>query len=162
MTPAKNKIKSLEQLRAISRRARLDGKKVVFTNGCFDIFHAGHVKVLEWAKLRGDILIVAINSDASVRLNKGKSRPIIPARDRALVIAGQASVDYVYIFSAKTVVPGLKKIRPAIWVKGKDVKSHPDYLVTKKMIEDLGGSICFAPIFSGRSTTKIVEKIKNA
>ena len=160
MIKVKDKIVTLKEATVIAQKARRQGKVVVVTNGCFDLLHPGHVRSLEWARAQGDILIVALNSDASVKKNKGPHRPIISARDRALVLAGLMSVDYVYVFSSKLAATSYKKIKPNIWVKGSDVKTHPDFIFTKTVVESGGGNVRFCPLFPGRSTTNVIKSIQ--
>ena len=161
MVRIENKIITSKKAASIAKKAHQKGKIVVVTNGCFDLLHAGHVRSLKWAKEQADILIVALNSDASVKKNKGASRPIIPASDRALVLAGLHSVDYVYIFSSKLAATSYKKIKPDIWVKSSGDEKHPDFLATKMVIESRGGKIRLCPQFSGRSTTNIIKSIQD-
>ncbi len=139
-------------------RLRQAGKAVAFTNGCFDILHAGHVQTLNYARRQGDALVVAINSDASVRRIKGDSRPIVNEQERAEVLAGLACVDYVTIFDEPTPIPLLEQLRPAVLVKG----GQYDYaggVVGREVVEAYGGRIVLAPMREGRSTTNVIEKI---
>src|SRR5580704_3026242 len=122
MQGTENKIKSLNQIKKIADTAKAKGSVIVTTNGCFDILHVGHVHNLKKAKSHGDILIVGINSDASVRRYKGKSRPIVPQRERAEVLAALGAVDYVFIFDDDTPIPWISKIKPHIHAKGGDRK----------------------------------------
>jgi rfaE bifunctional protein nucleotidyltransferase chain/domain len=155
------KVKSLKEVEAITRAARRTGKTIVTTNGCFDILHIGHVRNLKAAKKLGDVLIVGLNSDASVRLNKGSSRPIIPARERAELLAALESVDYVFIFSDPTPFAWIQKLRPHIHVKGggKDILKHPNFLPQKKIIEESGGRFILLPHIEDKSTSRIIKKI---
>ena len=143
----------------IAATARKAGKKVVTTNGCFDIIHVGHVRNLAAAHKLGDLLILGVNSDASVRENKGDRRPIVPARERAEVLAGLACIDYVFIFSSKSSIPWLRKIRPNIHVKGKGSERSPAFAPEKQVVEEGGGRMHLAPQTKGRSTTNIIETI---
>jgi len=156
-----NKICTLREIEKIAAGARREGKRVVTTNGCFDILHVGHVRNLKTAKTLGDILIVGINSDASVRKHKGPSRPIIPARERAEMLASLASVDHVFIFSGRTIFSWVKKIKPNIHVKGggADILAHPDFSPQKKVIEENGGKLVLIPHVKGKSTSQIIQKI---
>ena len=142
------------------RSAKAAGKKVVTTNGCFDILHVGHVRYLERAKSLGDLLIVGVNSDSSVRTNKGPSRPIVPERERAEVIASLKSVDAVFIFNDATPVGWLKELKPHIHVKGAD--RGLGEIIEKKTVEEGGGRIVRAPYVKDRSTTNIVRRILKA
>lgn len=150
-----------EVLRAV-REDRRRGKRIVATNGCFDILHVGHVRNLEEAKKLGDVLVVGINSDASVRANKGDTRPIVPARERAEIIATLKPVDYVFVFSGRTPFAWIKKLRPDIHVKGggADIIAHPDFAAHKKTVEEAGGRMVLIQHHQGRSTTDLISKIK--
>jgi len=159
MNDASDKVKSITEISRITQRARTAGKRVVTTNGCFDILHVGHIKSLEWARRQGDLLIVGVNSDASVRANKGPERPIVPAKERALILAGLAAVDYVFIFKSKSPVPWLKIIKPAVHIKGGGSEKSPAFLPEEQVIKKGGGKIVLAPQARGRSTTDIIKTI---
>ena len=133
-------------------------KKIVFTNGCFDIIHAGHVKYLEEAKRHGDILVVGVNSDESIRRLKGKSRPINTLVDRIEVLTALSSVDYVIPFEEDTPYDLIKEINPDVLVKGGNYKV--DEIVGKDIVEQRGGKVIAVDFFEGKSTTNIVNKIK--
>jgi len=150
-----SKIKSQNQISEIARKLKKSGKKIVFTNGCFDILHIGHIRLLEKAKSLGDILIVGLNSDASVKKIKGKHRPIIPENERAEVLAAVSSVDFIVKFSQPTPHQLIKKIMPDVLVKGADWKSE------KIVGSDLAKKVLTIPLVKGRSTTKIIKKLKN-
>lgn len=157
---AAKKIKSVQEIARITARARREGKTVVTTNGCFDILHAGHVQNLEWSRAQGDILVVGVNSDRSVRANKGPGRPVNGERDRALVLAGLAAVDYVLIFGAKNPIPWLALVKPSIHIKGKgSEKKVKLFLPEQAVVEKYGGRVLLAPLIPGRSTTNVIEKI---
>jgi len=147
---------------AVAAAARKRGKKIVTTNGCFDILHVGHVRNLAAAKKLGDVLIVGINSDASVRRNKGPSRPLVPARERAEILAALSVVDYVFIFGEETPFSWIKKLRPHFHVKGggEDVKNHPDFAEQKHVVEQSGGRLVLVPHVKGKSTSILVHKIR--
>ena len=134
-----------------------DGKKIVFTNGCFDILHAGHVRYLTEAKKFGDILIVGLNSDASVKKLKGNSRPINSEQDRAEVLLGLKAVDEVVIFSEQTAENLISKIQPDIYVKGGDY--NLENLPEAKIVQSYGGEVKFINLVEGRSTSNIIKKI---
>jgi len=134
------------------------GERVVFTNGCFDILHAGHVRTLRFARAQGDVLVVAINSDASIRGLKGPGRPIVPEGERALILAALEDVDYVVVFNEKTPVDLLRRIRPDVLVKGGDY--GPDGVVGADLVKSWGGRVVVAPLEKGVSTTNIVNKIR--
>ncbi len=158
MTPDKSKIMDAET--ALSERQRLKkaGKTVVFTNGCFDLMHPGHVDYLTFAKKQGDILMVGLNSDRSVRKNKGDTRPILPENDRAKVLAALEMVDYVVIFDEEEPAALIEKIIPDILVKGED---WAHYVSGREIVEKNGGKVVLAPLVEGKSTSNIIEKIKN-
>jgi rfaE bifunctional protein nucleotidyltransferase chain/domain len=141
------------------KRSQLDGRKIVFTNGCFDLLHPGHVEYLSRARDLGDILWLGLNSDESVRKLKGYSRPVNTLEDRAKVLAGLACVDYISSFAEDTPLSILNKIRPSIHTKGGDyVKENlPEY----SLILSLGGEVVILPFLEGKSTTSILEKAKS-
>jgi rfaE bifunctional protein nucleotidyltransferase chain/domain len=159
MTNSSDKVKDLATIVKIVSRARSAGMRVVTTNGCYDVLHPGHVATLEWAKAKGDLLVVGMDADASVRKNKGPGRPIIPAHDRALVLAGLASVDYVFVFSSKNPIPWLKKLKPEVHVKGKGSELDPRFAPEEKVVQAGGGKVLLAPKMPGRSTTDIINTI---
>jgi len=159
MEEAREKIKRLDEVSLITQGFKKRGKKVVTTNGCFDILHIGHVRNLQRAKSLGDILIVGVNADKSVRENKGKSRPIIPERERAEVVAALKSVDYVFIFKDKTPNEWLKKIRPDLHVKGADRRLSQ--IVELETLREIGAKLVRVPLVKGKSTSSVVNKIRN-
>ncbi len=148
---------NLEQLLAAIDDARAHGEKIVFTNGCFDILHAGHVGYLQQARALGDRLIVGVNSDASVSRLKGPGRPINPVERRMAVLAGLEAVDWVIAFEDDTPEPLLEKLRPDILVKGGDYTKQQ--VVGWEIVEGYGGDVRVLSFFDDMSTTKIVEKI---
>jgi rfaE bifunctional protein nucleotidyltransferase chain/domain len=152
-----SKIKKLPQLKNITRRLKAQGKRIVFTNGCFDLLHYGHARYLEEAKAEGDILVVAVNSDASVRRIKGRDRPVVNERDRAGVIAALESVDFVVIFSEDTPLDTIKAIKPDILIKGADWSKRN--IVGADFISEYGGRVSRIKLIKGRSTTKLINKI---
>jgi len=117
---ASEKIISFNQFRPISGKLRKCGKTIVLTNGCFDILHSGHILSLEYASSLGDILVVGINSDSSIKLNKGKTRPVVPIKSRSIVLASLAVVDYVIVFEEKTAERLIREIAPDVYSKGGD------------------------------------------
>ena len=137
---------------------RKSGKRVVFTNGCFDILHAGHVRYLEKARALGDCLVLGLNSDASVRRLKGPSRPVNREEDRAEVVGALKSVDYVTIFDEPTASELIALVKPAVYAKGGDYTL--DTLPEAKIVQSYGGEVAFIDLVEGRSTTNIIEKIK--
>lgn len=150
---AKNKIKGPRALKRIVETARSQGKKIVFTNGCFDILHAGHVSVLEFARSKGDLLVVGLNSDASVKRLKGPTRPVNTQADRALVLAALESVSYVCAFEEDTPYELIKLLCPDVLVKGGDYK--PTEIVGREFAKKV---VRFA-LLKGRSTTNIIKKV---
>jgi D-beta-D-heptose 7-phosphate kinase/D-beta-D-heptose 1-phosphate adenosyltransferase len=132
------------------------GKKVVFTNGCFDLVHSGHIDLLRRARGLGDALVVAINSDASVRRLKGVNRPIIPEQERAELLAGFEMVDFVCIFDEDTPLETILRIHPLILVKGADWTAN---IVGQTEVEGWGGKVVPLPLVAGQSTTNIVERV---
>lgn len=152
------KIKSLGEIAKIAKRAKDKGLKVVTTNGCFDLIHVGHIRNLERAKSLGDVLIVGINSDNSVRKLKGKNRPIITAKERAEVVGSLSSVDYVFIFGDLAPTRWLAKVKPNIHVKGGDRKIRE--IVERHILKKIGARLIFLPIRKGNSTSALIEKIK--
>lgn len=138
---------------------RKGGQKVVFTNGCFDILHAGHVTYLEAAKAQGDVLVLGLNTDASVRRLKGPERPINNELDRAKVVGALKSVDYVVFFGEQTAEAVIAEVKPDIYVKGGDYTL--DTLPEAKIVQSYGGKVAFIDMVEGRSTTNIINKIKS-
>jgi rfaE bifunctional protein nucleotidyltransferase chain/domain len=136
---------------------RNDGKRIVFTNGCFDIIHAGHVYYLHEAKKQGDVLILGLNSDESVRILKGPSRPVNSEEDRATVLLGLRSVDHVVIFGEETPFNLIREIMPDVLVKGGDYTI--DTIVGADIVQKNGGEVVVIPFLNGRSTSGIIEKI---
>jgi D-beta-D-heptose 7-phosphate kinase/D-beta-D-heptose 1-phosphate adenosyltransferase len=151
-----DKMPSLDKLLAIVDAARRNGKKIVFTNGVFDVLHAGHVSYLTYARRQGDILIVGVNSDASVRALKGPSRPINNLDDRLLVLAGLEAVSYVVSFSEATPEALIKAITPDVLVKGSDYADKP--VVGRQWVQDHGGQVVLAPFLPGRSSSATIER----
>ena len=147
------KVKSLTQLKEIISRDKAKGKKIVFTNGCFDILHRGHVEYLAKAKKLGDILVVGLNSDASVKCIKGSKRPVNNERDRAVVLSGLESVDYIVIFKEDTPYVLIKTIKPDVLVKGGDWK--PKDIVGNDIVK----KVVSIPFVKGYSTTKLLCKV---
>lgn len=143
----------------ICGQLRAGGKRIVFTNGCFDIIHAGHVRYLNQARALGDCLIIGLNSDASVRQLKGASRPINNERDRAEVLGALRSVDYVVVFGETTAERIISRIKPAIYAKGGDYSIET--LPEAQAIAACGGEIRLLPFVDGKSTTNIISKIQS-
>lgn len=152
--------KILDRARASEVRGRHAGKTIVFTNGCFDILHAGHVRYLAAAKRLGDILVVGLNGDASVRELKGEGRPLNSQDDRAEVMAALEAVDYVIIFGEKRVDQLLRQVRPQVYAKGGDytVDSLDRGEVT--VLKEIDARIEILPVVPGKSTSKLVQAIQ--
>jgi D-beta-D-heptose 7-phosphate kinase/D-beta-D-heptose 1-phosphate adenosyltransferase len=153
-----NKIKELAELKQIIADLKLQGERIVFTNGCFDILHLGHISYLRQAKSKGDILVVAVNSDKSVKAIKGKGRPINKDRVRAELIAALESVDFVTIFSETTPLKTIMALRPDVLVKGSDWKIEE--VVGKDFVLSYGGEVTTVPYLEGYSTKAIIKRIK--
>jgi len=153
----KNKIKALKKLIPIVQKLKNLNKKIVTTNGVFDIIHLGHVRYLEQAKKLGDVLIVGVNTDKSVKQIKGDERPINDEKSRLHVLAALESVDYVFLFNEKTPVKWLEKIKPDVHVKAGDYKINQ--IIEKNVIEKNNGNVVIIKIEKGYSTTSIINNI---
>lgn len=153
------KIMTAAELRAERDKLRAAGKTLVFTNGCFDIMHTGHVDYLAFARRQGDALAVGVNSDASVRKNKGTKRPIIPEDERARMLASLEAVDFVVIFDDDEPLKLIETALPDVLVKGAD---WAHYVAGRDIVERNGGRIALAPLTKGWSTTEIIRKITEA
>lgn len=156
MKIANPKILTIEEMRAERDRLVAEGKRLVFTNGCFDILHRGHVTYLTFARNQGDALVVGLNTDASVRANKGNDRPINSEDDRAFVIGSLRAVDYVVIFGDKEPKDIIAKILPQVLVKGRD---WAHYVSGREVVEANGGKVVLADMVEGRSTTNTIQQI---
>jgi len=154
-----SKVVSLKKIVEIRKKLNEEGKKVVFTNGCFDILHKGHVYLLKRAKKLGDVLIVGLNSDSSVKKIKGEKRPVFSTKDRAFVLSSIDVVDYIVIFNEETPLKIIKAIEPDVLVKGADWDKKS--IVGREIVESRGGRVVRIPVLKGFSTTSIIEKIKN-
>lgn len=159
MKNIKSKIKDLPSLKAILEREKSKGRTVVFTNGCFDIIHIGHVRYLYQAKSFGDLLVIGLNSDSSVKSYKGAGRPINPENERAEVLASLEMIDYVVIFSERTPERLIKELRPDVQVKGGDYTK--DQVPEARALESYGGRLEIVPFVDGASTTGAIERIRN-
>jgi D-beta-D-heptose 7-phosphate kinase/D-beta-D-heptose 1-phosphate adenosyltransferase len=144
---------------ALEGRRRL-GQRVVFTNGCFDVLHAGHVQYLQDARQQGDLLIVGLNSDAGVRQLKGPTRPVNALDARAAVLAGLSAVDYVVAFETATPLELIKQVKPDVLVKGADYRANE--IVGAEFVKSYGGRVYLAPLKEGHSTTNILRKLEAA
>jgi len=150
-------VKSINELIEIRNKLKKDNKKVVFTNGCFDILHAGHVDYIIKAKEKGDILIVAVNSDSSMKRIKGMSRPIVPQNERAFIISNLKPVDYVVIFEEDTPFEIITKLIPDILVKGEDWSI--ENIVGRDIVEANGGKVETIKFVNNQSTTNIIKTV---
>jgi|SRR5512145_3294138 D-beta-D-heptose 7-phosphate kinase/D-beta-D-heptose 1-phosphate adenosyltransferase len=153
-----DKLKSLDEITEIAARARRTGKTIVFTNGCFDLLHRGHVHVLRQAKASGDLLIVGINTDRSVKSIKGTTRPILSELDRIELIAAMEMVDYVVLFDEPDPCKLIAAIKPDVLAKGGDWGT--DQIVGADIVERDGGRVRVIPYLKGHSTTEIIERIR--
>jgi len=155
-----DKVRTVDEVAAECAAWRREGKRVVWTNGCFDLFHAGHARALETAKEQGDILVVGLNSDRSVRELKGEGRPLIDEADRAAMVGALEAVDRVVIFDGKRCDAELTALQPAVWTKSGDYS--PDSLdpMEREAVLSHGGEIRITPLVPGLSTTLLVKKIR--
>jgi len=154
---SERKIYPRNQLAEILQSSRAEGKVVVTTNGCFDVLHVGHLRYLQAARTLGDLLVVGVNSDASVRVLKGENRPLVSAAERAEMLAGLACVDYITIFSELNPIALLSQLKPNIHVKGGDYTI--DQLPERKVVEANDGKIVLGLNVPGKSTTDIIQII---
>jgi D-beta-D-heptose 7-phosphate kinase/D-beta-D-heptose 1-phosphate adenosyltransferase len=152
------KIVTLSALKRLCARSRTRKKRIVFTNGCFDILHAGHVKYLQKAKGLGDILVLGLNSDSSIRRIKGPTRPIVRQEDRAAVVSSLGCVDYVTVFGEDTPIKVIKAVKPDILVKGADWMAGS--IVGADFVRSYGGRAVTVPLVKGRSTSDIIRRIR--
>ena len=151
-----DKILTKEQMGAERARLKEQGKTVAFTNGCFDILHSGHVTYLQFARQQGDVLMLGMNSDASVKRNKGEDRPIVGEADRAKVIAALECIDYVVLFDTDEPRELIGEILPDVLVKGED---WAHYVSGREEVEAAGGKVVLAKMVAGRSTTNVIGRI---
>jgi D-beta-D-heptose 7-phosphate kinase/D-beta-D-heptose 1-phosphate adenosyltransferase len=157
MSKTSKKIRSLDEVREIRQSLRDQGKSLVFTNGCFDLLHVGHVRYLEAAAELGDFLVVAVNSDSSIRAIKGPTRPILPHGGRAEVVAALEFVDAVIIFEDETPLVLIKTLEPDVLVKGSDWELGA--IVGRQEVESYGGRVVRIPLIEGISTSSLLSKI---
>jgi rfaE bifunctional protein nucleotidyltransferase chain/domain len=155
------KLQTPQQLAAVRAEFAATGRKLVFTNGCFDLLHVGHVRYLQAARALGDALLVAVNGDESVRALKGPTRPINSEDDRAEVLAALACVDFVTLFHTPRVTDLVRTIRPQVYAKGGDYTVESLDPGERSALEEAGADICILPLVPGRSTTAIIEKWQN-
>ena len=154
---ALKKIFTLKPLKEKLKAHRVAGEQIVFTNGCFDLLHAGHVHYLEAAKAEGDILVIGLNSDASMRAIKGEKRPIVDEEYRGAVLAAVASVDYVVLFDDPDPYQLIQTLMPDVLVKGDDWKESD--IIGADIVKSRGGRVVRIPVIKGVSTTQIIERI---
>jgi D-beta-D-heptose 7-phosphate kinase/D-beta-D-heptose 1-phosphate adenosyltransferase len=152
------KIRPLNQLKRITASLKKSGKKIVFTNGCFDLLHYGHVKYLEGAKNKGDALIVAVNSDGSVKKLKGKNRPLVSGKYRQRVLAALECVDFVVLFNEETPLKTIIALKPDVLVKGGDWKQKD--IVGSDFVKSCGGKVFSIGFVKGFSSSALIRKIK--
>lgn len=154
---AKSKIKTLRALKDLCDRIRGEGKRIVFTNGCFDLLHVGHIRYLEEARNLGDLLIVAVNSDSSIRKIKGPLRPLIAEEDRIELVAALQCVDFTVLFDTPDPLPIIDLLRPDILVKGADWPL--DRIIGADVVLGCGGEVMSIPLVPGISTTMIIDRV---
>jgi len=153
----KKKIKERKELLRIIKNLKAKGKRVVFTNGCFDLLHLGHVRYLEEAKALGDVLVVGVNSDSSVRKLKGPKRPILPEEERTEILSGLGCVDYITIFNEADPLKLITSLKPNLLVKGGDWTR--EQIVGREVVERSGGELVIIPFVRGASTSKVIDTI---
>ncbi len=151
------KFKNLADLVKIRNQLKHNGKKVVFTNGCFDLLHSGHIHLFREARKKGDVFIVAVNDDPSLRKIKGATRPIFPLKERIEILAAIEDIDYLASFSEETPQKIIARLLPDVLVKGGDWK--PEEVVGKREVEDAGGEVEIIPYLEVRSSSDIVKRI---
>ncbi|MFB3885667.1 MAG: D-glycero-beta-D-manno-heptose 1-phosphate adenylyltransferase [Thermodesulfobacteriota bacterium] len=153
----REKIKTRKDLSHIVEDLKKKGRRIIFTNGCFDLLHIGHIRYLEKAKTLGDILVVGVNSDRSVRELKGPRRPILPEGERAEILSSLGCVDYITIFDERTPLELISSLKPHLLVKGGDWTK--DKVVGKEIVERSGGEVFLLPFEEGSSTSNLIETI---
>ena len=153
----KQKMKARKELLRIVNDLKAKGKRIVFTNGCFDLLHIGHVRYLEEAKARGDVLVVGVNSDSSVRKLKGPKRPILPEEERAEILSGLGCVDYVTLFEERDPLKLITSLQPNVLAKGGDWTK--EQIVGREVLERLGGKVVIISFVKGASTSTLIETI---
>jgi rfaE bifunctional protein nucleotidyltransferase chain/domain len=153
----RSKVKTLRRLKPILARLRRRGERIVFTNGCFDLLHIGHLRYLQSARRQGDRLVVAINSDRSMKKIKGPLRPLLPQAERAELLAALSCVDHVTIFDESDPLAVITALRPDVLIKGSDWGKKE--IIGRDVVERRGGQVRRVPLIKGVSTTKLIEKI---
>lgn len=151
---------SLAELPALRDAAAAAGRTIALANGIFDLFHVGHLRYLQGAKAEADLLVVAVNSDASARLNKGPGRPVVPEAERAEIVAALACVDHVVLFDSKDVVPVIRALRPDVQVKGTDYT--PETIPEAAEVQAYGGRVAVAGDPKDHSTTELIARLEAA
>jgi len=157
-TPAAAKVVALPVLLPLLARRRAAGETIAFSNGAFDLFHVGHLRSLEQARALADLLVVGVNSDASVRRYKSPDRPLVSQDDRAELVAGLACVDYVVVFDESTAEQIISQVRPDVYVKGADYRSKP--FPERPIVEAYGGRVALIELEGGRSTSGLIDEIR--
>lgn len=152
-----NKTIPREEMKKTAEHLRQQGKTIAFTNGCFDIIHAGHVRYLRQAKSYGDVLVVGLNTDSSVKMYKGDKRPVVPEDERAEVLAALEMVDYVVKFHERTPEELIRELKPNVQVKGGDYTL--EQIPEAEAVHSYGGKVVIAPLVEGMGTTNIIERI---
>jgi D-beta-D-heptose 7-phosphate kinase / D-beta-D-heptose 1-phosphate adenosyltransferase len=155
-----NKILPIRELAPMLERERRNGRRIVFTNGCFDLLHAGHIQILSFARSQGDVLVVGVNSDHSVRELKGKNRPIYPAPERTRILAALEAVSYVTVFDDTRAEAIIRAVKPDVLVKGEDWRGKT--VDGAEFVESYGGRVVLAPLLDGRSTTNTIARLNSA
>jgi rfaE bifunctional protein nucleotidyltransferase chain/domain len=153
----KQKIKARKELLRIIKNLKAKGKRIVFTNGCFDLLHIGHVRYLQKARTLGDALVVGVNSDSSVRKLKGPKRPLLPAKERAEILSGLGCVDYVTIFNDLDPLKLITSLYPNVLVKGGDWTK--EQIIGSEEVERSGGKVVIIPLVKGASTSNLIRTI---
>jgi len=153
----KQKIKGRKELLRIIKNLKAKGKRIVFTNGCFDLLHVGHIRYLEKARALGDALVVGVNSDSSVRKLKGPKRPVLPVKERTEILSGLGCVDYITIFGEQTPLKLITCLHPNVLVKGGDWTK--DKVVGREVVKRSGGKVVIIPFVKGVSTSSLIETI---
>jgi rfaE bifunctional protein nucleotidyltransferase chain/domain len=156
MRNREEKVIDIEKAVAVRDAFRAEGKTVAFTNGCYDLLHAGHVCSIEYAREQADVLLLGMNSDDSVKRNKGPNRPIIGEAERAIMLSALEAVDYVVVFDDTEVMPVIERLKPDVLVKGQDRAGE---VVGQDFVESYGGKVVLAKLVEGFSTTKIIGKV---
>ena len=160
MRTAREKIGTLDEVKRRVDEARRAGRTVALANGCFDVLHVGHVRYLAGARAEADVLVVGVNGDESVRRLKGKGRPLLPAGDRAVLVAALASVDHVVVFAEDDVGPLLLALRPDVHCKGTDYT--PETVPEREVVRSYGGRVAIVGDAKDHDTRRLIEKVRGA